>query len=119
MSPGCDYDGVHNESVPIQLTSDSVVTCVLEIANQPPFIIWGDPEDESVYPSGSPVYFGGNESWDLDDDDLSYTWTSSIDGVLAMTGGSGSCSGTAVDNGSSFMANNWVEVVNASQMDCI
>ena len=108
MSPGCDYDGVHNESVPIQLTSDSVVTCVLEIANQPPFIIWGDPEDESVYPSGSPVYFGGNESWDLDDDDLSYTWTSSIDGVLAMTGGSGSCSGTAVDNGSSFMANNLV-----------
>ena len=35
MSPGCDYDGVHNESVPIQLTSDSVVTLSLIHISEP------------------------------------------------------------------------------------
>ncbi|DAC45636.1 MAG TPA: hypothetical protein D7H82_05480, partial [Candidatus Poseidoniales archaeon] len=30
MSLGCDYDGVHNDSAPIHLTSDSVVICMVE-----------------------------------------------------------------------------------------
>ena len=100
MSLGCDYDGVHNDTAPVLLTSDIAVICIVEIANQPPFIIWKTPEDESVYPSGSPVYFIGNESWDLDDDDLTFAWTSNIDGDLSL-----SCSPAFSGNGSVFQAN--------------
>ncbi len=105
MSLGCDYDGVHNDSAPIHLTSDSVVICMVEIPNQPPFIIWTTPEEESVYPSGSQVDFNATESWDLDDDDLTYTWTSSIDGALAGDWGP-NC--FANSNGSLFYANFWL-----------
>ena len=67
---GCDYDLVHNDSESFELNSDKVVNCILEISNQPPFIIWTTPEDESVYPSGSQIAFNATESWDLDYDDL-------------------------------------------------
>lgn len=110
MSMGCDYDGVHNDTAPIQVVSDIVALCMVEISNQPPFIIWTTPEDESVYPSGSTVSFNANESWDLDNDNLSYTWTSSIDGNLA--GDFGICGGNA--NGSFFFGNPWF-----SSHDCL
>ena len=100
---GCDYDGVHNDSAPVTLDDDLLVVCRLELANQPPFIIWTTPEDESVYPSGSQVDFNAIESWDLDDDDLTYTWTSSIDGILHQADGPPSCYSNP--NGSFFAAN--------------
>ena len=40
MSMGCDYDGVHNDTTSLQINSDSIVTCMVEISNQPPFVIW-------------------------------------------------------------------------------
>ena len=110
MNMGCDYDGVHNDTIPMQLDSDIAVLCMVEISNQPPFIIWTTPEDESVYPSGSTVTFNANESWDLDDDNLTYTWTSNIDGNLA--GDFGVCGGNA--NGSFFLGNPW-----SSSHDCL
>ena len=110
MNMGCDYDGVHNDTIPIQLEADIVVLCMVEISNQPPFIIWTTPEDESVYPSGSTVTFNANESWDLDNDNLTYTWTSNIDGNLA--GDFGVCGGNA--NGSFFLGNPWF-----SSHDCL
>ena len=110
MNMGCDYDGVHNDTIPMQLESDIVVLCMVEISNQPPFIMWTTPEDESVYPSGSTVTFNANESWDLDDDNLTYTWTSNIDGNLA--GDFGVCGGN--DNGSFFLGNPWF-----SPHDCL
>ena len=110
MNMGCDYDGIHNDTIPMQLESDIAVLCMVEISNQPPFIIWTTPEDESVYPSGSTVTFNANESWDLDDDNLTYTWTSNIDGNLA--GDFGVCGGNA--NGSFFLGNPWF-----SSHDCL
>ena len=103
MNMGCDYDGVHNDTLLMQLESDIAVLCIVEISNQSPFIIWTTPEDESVYPSGSTVTFNANQSWDLDDDNLTYTWTSNIDGNLA--GNLGVCEGNA--NGSFFLGNPW------------
>ena len=102
---GCDYDLVHNDSESFELNSDKVVNCILEISNQPPFIIWTTPEDESVYPSGSQIAFNATESWDLDYDDLTYTWTSSIDGSLAGDWGP-NC--FANSNGSLHYANFWL-----------
>ena len=56
------------------------------------------------------VTFNANESWDLDNDNLTYTWTSNIDGNLA--GDFGACGGNA--NGSFFLGNPWF-----SSHDCL
>ncbi|HIC50780.1 MAG TPA: hypothetical protein EYP01_04970, partial [Candidatus Poseidoniales archaeon] len=97
---GCDYDGVHNDSAAVSLDADVSVTCLLELSNQPPFILWDSPEDEGVYASGGEVVFDANESWDLDYDELTYSWTSSIDGELLSA-----CTATGSGNGSYLLAN--------------
>ncbi|MED6312799.1 MAG: hypothetical protein VX653_03050 [Candidatus Thermoplasmatota archaeon] len=100
---GCDYDGVHNDSAPVPLNDDLLVYCRLELVNQPPFIIWTTPEDEEEFPSGSSIILNASGSWDLDDDPLTFTWTSSLDGDLHS-----SCFGTlpAGNNGSYLVTNN-------------
>lgn len=97
---GCDYDGVHNDSAPVVMVSDFSVECLLEIPNQPPFIIWDSPEEGGIYASGSAVVLNATRSWDLDDDPLSFSWTSSIDGDIVA-----SCLG-----GSSQTNNSWLSV---------
>ncbi|MED5273461.1 MAG: right-handed parallel beta-helix repeat-containing protein [Candidatus Thermoplasmatota archaeon] len=97
---GCDYDGVHNDSNPVVMVSDFSVECLLEIPNQPPFIIWDSPEEGGIYASGSAVVLNATRSWDLDDDPLSFSWTSSIDGDIVA-----SCLG-----GSSQTNNSWLSV---------
>ena len=98
---GCDYVGVHNDSAAHALDADISVTCLLDLPNQPPFILWASPEDEGVYASGGEVLFDASESWDLDYDELSYTWTSSIDGNLITA-----CGAFDSDlNGSYLLAN--------------
>ncbi len=96
---GCDYDGVHNDTISFELSSDLAIFCRLELQNQPPFILWDSPADEDVLASGSIVSFNASSSWDLDLDDLSYSWTSNIDGDLSST-----C-GPLSGNGSVFEAN--------------
>ena len=111
---GCDYDGVHNDSSSITLNDDLLVYCRLELTNQPPFIIWPTPEDEEEFPSGSSVILDASESWDLDDDQLTYTWISSIDGDLHT-----SCFGTlpSGNNGSYVVTNNPPETVDGCLSD--
>ena len=96
---GCDYDGVHNNSAAATLNSDLSIYCLLELQNQPPFILWDSPMEEEVFASGSTVSFDASNSWDLDLDSLTYTWTSSIDGDLGIV-----C-GPLIGNGSVFQAN--------------
>ena len=96
---GCDYDGVHNNSAAATLNSDLSIYCLLELQNQPPFILWDSPMEEEVFASGSTVSFDASNSWDLDLDSLTYTWTSSIDGDLGIV-----C-GPLTGNGSVFQAN--------------
>ena len=81
---GCDYDGVHNDSEPMQMDGDKRVYCRLELSNQPPFILWESPLDETEYSSESEIIFDARESWDLDFDSLSYSWSSSIDGDIGI-----------------------------------
>jgi len=95
---GCDYSGVHNDSVPMQIDGDIRVYCRLELSNQPPFILWNSPL-EMEYSSESEIVFDARESWDLDFDLLTYSWTSSIDGDF------GSACDLQSSNNSFFIAN--------------
>ena len=96
------------------MNDDLLVYCRLELTNQPPFIIWPTPEDEEEFPSGSSVILDASESWDLDDDQLTYTWISSIDGDLHT-----SCFGTlpSGNNGSYVVTNNPPETVDGCLSD--
>ena len=82
---GCDYDLVHNDSESFELNSDKVVNCILEISNQPPIIIWLLPESDGVYASGSEVIFDASSSWDLDNELMTYSWSSNIDGDITSS----------------------------------
>ena len=77
----CSYDGVGNSSE-VSLSQDRTVWCTLPLENQAPFIMWDSPADQTVFPSQSEVLFNASRSWDLDDDLMTFTWTSSIDGEL-------------------------------------
>ncbi len=99
---GCDYDGVHNNTSTESLDSNIEILCILELSNQPPFILWSTPIDEEIFASGSEILFNASESWDLDEDVLSYSWSSNIDGnlICGITG-----------NSSIFIANNGSECI--------
>ena len=77
----CSYDGVSN-STNVSLTQDQTVWCHLPLSNQAPFIMWDSPVDQTVFPSQSEVLFNASRSWDLDDDLMTFSWSSSIDGQL-------------------------------------
>ena len=77
----CAYDGESN-STSVSLSQDRTVWCHLPLSNQAPFIIWDSPSDQTIFPSQSEVSFNASRSWDLDDDFMTFTWTSSIDGQL-------------------------------------
>ena len=77
----CSYDGVSN-STNTSLSQDRTVWCHLPLSNQAPFIMWDTPTDQTVYPSQSEILFNASRSWDLDDDLMTFTWTSSLDGQL-------------------------------------
>ena len=79
---GCDYDSVHNDSNSFELITDISVTCILEISNQAPIIVWNQPYYDEVFASGSEVIFDASGSWDLDNELITFTWSSSIDGEI-------------------------------------
>ena len=54
----------------------------MPLGNQPPFLNWDTPVDMEIFPSASVVEFNASSSWDLDDDPLTWEWTSSIDGLI-------------------------------------
>ena len=99
---GCDYDSVHNDSEPFELDSNKVVTCTLEISNQPPIVVWLLPSSDEVYASGSEVVFDASPSWDLDNELMTYSWSSNIDGDITS-----SCEFN--DNNSIIIANNLIQ----------
>jgi len=101
---GCDYDSVHNDTQSRELSSNIVVTCVLEISNQPPLIIWTLPNQDAVYASGSEVIFDASSSWDLDNELMTYSWLSNIDGDITT-----SCQFN--DNNSIIIANNLIQCI--------
>lgn len=77
----CAYDGISN-STNTSLSQDRTIWCLLPLSNQAPFIIWESPIDQNVYPSQGEILFNATYSWDLDDDDLTFSWTSDLDGDI-------------------------------------
>ena len=100
----CAYDSISN-STSVTLDSDKIAPCMLPLDNQAPFLIWSTPEDSSVYPSQGEVFFNASGSWDLDDDELIFSWTSDLDGDVLDS----SCAGPGTpfnpDKRSAFTAN--------------
>ena len=99
-SIGCNYDGESNSSGAINIDGDQRVYCKLELSNQPPYIIWEEPENGAELPSGSELTFDASKSWDLDLDNLSFSWSSSIDGDILDL-----CGSSIAANNSSFIVN--------------
>ncbi|MFB1005452.1 MAG: right-handed parallel beta-helix repeat-containing protein, partial [Candidatus Poseidoniaceae archaeon] len=87
ISVSCGYDSVSN-TTSLVLDQDRFVNCLLPLVNQAPFLMWTSPVDSTVYPSQGEVEFNASDSWDLDNDTLSFTWTSDLDGdiVASCTG---------------------------------
>ena len=54
-------------------------------ANNPPIAIITTPVDNGNFSSGENISFDGSTSDDLDNDPLTFQWTSSIDGVLSTS----------------------------------
>ena len=89
----CAYDSITN-STSATLDQNRFVNCLLPLDNQAPFLMWESPLDEAIYPSQGEVVFNASDSWDLDDDDLTFSWTSDLDGdILASCNGPGLSAG--------------------------
>ena len=80
-SVDCGYAGVSN-STSTTFDQDRVVYCHLPLQNQAPFIHWSTPLDGFIYPSKGEVFFNASDTWDLDNDALTFKWYSSIDGDI-------------------------------------
>ena len=111
----CGYDSVSN-STTVTVDQDRFVHCLLPLDNQAPFLIWATPEDSAVFISQGWVYFDASNSSDLDNDTLTFTWASSIDGDIV-----GGCVGTFQSpyhpgEGHPFVANG--EQLDLQPVDC-
>ena len=100
----CGYFSVENTTT-ATFGGDLVVYCHLPLANQAPFIRWTSPVDGAVYPSGAEVFFNASDSWDLDNDSMTFKWRSSLDDDIVAN-----CAGVFHGNdhpggGAPFLAN--------------
>ena len=89
----CGYDSITN-STSATLDQNRFVNCLLPLDNQAPFLMWTSPLDETIYASQGEVMFNASDSWDLDDDELTFTWSSDLDGDIVA-----SCTGQGHGNG--------------------
>ncbi len=100
----CSFDNVSSEIAPFFLSGPvTLKECQLDLPNQAPFVVWNTPSDGEVFQSRGQVIFDATESWDLDDDPLTYSWVSTIDGDLISA-----CLNDGLplgENGSIFTAN--------------
>lgn len=77
----CDYASTTNTTT-ILLDGDNQTICRLDLPNQPPFVTWLTPEEGAALPHATATTLNATGTWDLDDDPLTFTWSSSRDGSL-------------------------------------
>ncbi|MEE2812065.1 MAG: right-handed parallel beta-helix repeat-containing protein [Candidatus Thermoplasmatota archaeon] len=88
-SIGCEYDGQRTDFTDT-VTEDGMwgsklTNCVITLTNQPPLIIWSTPDDEDLFSSNGVVTFNATDSWDLDDDPMTFSWSSNLDGIIGSS----------------------------------
>lgn len=84
VTTSCGYDSTSNSTV-TTLDDDENIYCLLPLDNQAPFLRWTSPEDSSIFPSQAEVEFNATETWDLDNDTLTFSWRSSINGLFSSS----------------------------------
>lgn len=81
FSSECWYDNTSGTTPPTALDQDLVMhLCTITLTNQPPLIIWDEPLNNTVVSSGAEIWFNASQSWDLDNDPITFQWTSDVDG---------------------------------------
>ena len=77
----CSYDGVSNTTT-ITLNMTHYSFCTLPLSNQAPVIDWQTPIDQSIFSSGYAVVFNASGTRELENESMTFTWTSSLDGQI-------------------------------------
>ena len=81
VSTDCSYDNTTGSTGPDALNQDlAYYLCTITLVNQPPLIVWDEPLNNTVTSSGAEIWFNASNSWDLDNDPITFNWTSDIDG---------------------------------------
>ena len=103
FSSECWYDNTQGTTGPDALSQDLMMhLCTITLVNQPPLIVWNEPLNGTVTSSGAEIWFNASTSWDLDNDPITFQWTSDIDGDTSSFcnpfGGSGDVPGDLIVN---------------------
>ena len=115
----CTYDNTSNNTGIQTFYDDLILFCNLTLSNQAPIINWVSPEENEIFPSKGVVEFDASHSWDLDNDVLSYSWFSDIDGEL-LESGSECISLMMAQNNSAFVANHEIQTGNGPEsLECL
>ena len=115
----CTYDNTTNNTGIQTFSEDMTLYCNLTLSNQAPIINWISPLENEIFPSRGIVEFDAHNSWDLDNDALTYSWFSDIDGDL-LESGSQCISSLMADNNSAFVANHEIQTANGAQsLECL
>ena len=81
FSTECWYDNTQGTTGPDALNQDLMMhLCTITLVNQAPLILWDEPLNGTVTSSGAEIWFNASNSWDLDNDPITFQWTSDIDG---------------------------------------
>ncbi len=85
FSTECWYDNTQGTTGPDALNQDLMMhLCTITLVNQPPLILWDEPLNGTVTSSGAEIWFNASNSWDLDNDPITFQWTSDIDGDTSV-----------------------------------
>lgn len=77
----CSYDGVTN-TTNITLDRDYQSFCTLPLTNQAPVLDWQTPIDQSIFSSGYAVIFNASDTRELENESMTFTWSSNLDGQI-------------------------------------
>lgn len=85
FSSECWYDNVSGTTGPVALSQDLLMhLCTITLVNQAPLILWDDPLNGTIFGSAETTLFNASRSWDLDNDPITFSWVSDMDGDESM-----------------------------------
>ncbi|MGA1821729.1 MAG: hypothetical protein ACMUIG_04310 [Thermoplasmatota archaeon] len=82
--PSGNHSVILNVSDPDGLWAEDIVNFSVMEPNRSPVVVIDNPSPWDQFYADEPVFLSSNGTYDPDGDDLSYTWISSLDGVLSI-----------------------------------